>query len=197
MEFYVNGSKLDITLEDERTVGDVLRSFEAECARSKATTVSILVDGSQVLATNFDLVAARPLEEHTKFELGTVSQDEVRAAFRQQAERSRAVAAALVQVPAQLQGGKDKEANAAIEGFTDLIDDICHTYTLSTLFPELHETLSVGGKKLSEFFEDISAVLADFEQALKTKDTVLVGDLAEYEISPRLVAFADTMEQQQ
>ena len=197
MEFYVNGSKLDITLEDERTVGDVLRSFEAECARSKATTVSILVDGSQVLATNFDLVAARPLEEHTKFELGTVSQDEVRAAFRQQAERSRAVAAALVQVPAQLQGGKDKEANAAIEGFTDLIDDICHTYTLSTLFPELHETLSVGDKKLSEFFEDISAVLADFEQALKTKDTVLVGDLAEYEISPRLVAFADTMEQQQ
>ena len=196
MEVYVNGNKIDITLEDEKTVGDVLRSFEEECARNKATTVSIFVDGSQVLATNFDIIAAKPLEAQTKFELGIITQTEVLDAFKQEAAKSRDVAAALEQVPVQLQGGKDKEANATIQAFTDLIDDICHTYTLSTLFPELHDAFSINGKKLANFFEDISAVLSDFEQALASKDTVLIGDLAEYEISPRLTAFAEAMEQQ-
>ena len=30
MNFYVNGNKLDITLENEKTVGDVLKGFEEE-----------------------------------------------------------------------------------------------------------------------------------------------------------------------
>ena len=32
MELYVNGSKLDIQLENEKTVGEVLASFEKQLA---------------------------------------------------------------------------------------------------------------------------------------------------------------------
>ena len=38
MEFYVNGTKIDVELENEKTIGDVLRGFEEECAKSNATT---------------------------------------------------------------------------------------------------------------------------------------------------------------
>ena len=34
MEFYVNGTKIDVELENEKTIGDVLRGFEEECAKS-------------------------------------------------------------------------------------------------------------------------------------------------------------------
>ena len=30
MDFYVNGEKIDVKLEDEKTIGDVLKSFEVK-----------------------------------------------------------------------------------------------------------------------------------------------------------------------
>ena len=50
MDLYINGQKLDITLEDEKTVGDVLRSFEKTAAQNKCATVGIQIDGKQVNA---------------------------------------------------------------------------------------------------------------------------------------------------
>ena len=196
MEFYVNGNKIDITIENEKTIGDVLRSFEEECAKHDATTITIFVDETQVLATNFDMIASQPLKDDTKIELGVVSQADVIDALKQEAAQSRSVAEAFEQLPMLFQSNKDKEANDVIKTFTDLFDSICHTYSLSTLFPDLHTKIVIDGKNFAEFFTDISSVLPEFEQALKAKDTVLVGDLAEYELSPRLIAFADTMEQQ-
>ena len=35
MELFVNGEKIDITLEDEKTVGEVLKSFEKEAEKAK------------------------------------------------------------------------------------------------------------------------------------------------------------------
>ena len=43
MELFVNGEKIDITLEDEKTVGEVLKSFEKEAEKSEATTIGILI----------------------------------------------------------------------------------------------------------------------------------------------------------
>ena len=34
MDFYVNGDKIDVQLEDEKTVGDVLKSFEITCEQN-------------------------------------------------------------------------------------------------------------------------------------------------------------------
>ena len=51
----------------------------------------------------------------------------------------------------------------------------------------------MDGKDLSDFFEDFYGILKDFEQALSEKDTVTVGDLAEYEISPRLQQIIDSL----
>ena len=46
----------------------------------------------------------------------------------------------------------------------------------------------------SDFFADFQPILKDFEDALKNNDTVTVGDLAEYEICPRLISIAETLE---
>ena len=61
-----------------------------------------------------------------------------------------------------------------------------HAATLSALFPETYSKLLIDGKEIGTFFSEFAPVLSDFEKALETKDTVTVGDLAEYEISPRL-----------
>ena len=41
-------------------------------------------------------------------------------------------------------------------------------------------------QKISDFLADFAPILSDFENAFKDKDTVLIGDLSEYEIAPRI-----------
>ena len=46
-----------------------------------------------------------------------------------------------------------------------------------------------------DFFKEFSPILEDFEQALKSNDTVTVGDLSEYEICPRLLDISKSLEE--
>ena len=48
--FYINGQQVDVQLEDEQTIGDVLKSFEATCEENKAAVIGITVDGKQITA---------------------------------------------------------------------------------------------------------------------------------------------------
>ena len=97
-------------------------------------------------------------------------------------------------VPLALQTGKDNEANGDIKILANAVEDFCHTATFASLFEEF-SLIRVEEKPLSEFFADFSPILEDFEEALKTGDTVGIGDLAEYEICPRLKSLADALEE--
>lgn len=194
MEIYVNGSKIDAHLEDEKTIGDVLKSFEAECARSKATTVNIKIDDRNISPDEFDRVILQELEENTKIEFTVVTEENVVNAFQKKHVSCLEMAEKIKLLAGYFQSGKDKEANAIITELADLIDDICHCTSLSALFPDRFGNMKVDGKTLSEFFEDFTGILKDFENAIESKDTVLMGDLGEYEISPRLEQLAKTLE---
>ncbi len=193
MNVTVNGNAVDITLEDERTVGDVLRGLETAFAQNNATTIGITLNGTSISADAFDAAAQTPLADDTAIDVTVVSEDDIKAAFAAEAETSRVIAAKLEQIPVQLQSGKDKDANAIISQLADLVDSVCHTASLAALFPSIFEKLSIAGKSVSEFFAEFSDILNNFRQALEDKDNVLIGDLAEYEISPRLTALADAI----
>ncbi|WP_294427705.1 hypothetical protein [uncultured Treponema sp.] len=195
MEFYVNNEKLDIVLEDEKTVGDVLKAFETECAKNNATTVNITLNGKNIGADEFDSIFNEPLEDDTKLELIIVSQSEIIDSFNRQIKDCEILSNELLELPVKLQSGKDQEATGLIAKFADFIEKFCHTTTLSALFPSVYEKLKIDGKGVNEFFQEFSQILSDFEQAIVTKDTVLMGDLAEYELSPRLQAITQTIKE--
>ena len=56
-------------------------------------------------------------------------------------------------------------------------------------------TIKDVGKYFADFFEDFSPILHDFEDAMKNNDTVLIGDLSEYEICPRLKSISEALKQ--
>ena len=194
MELFVNGSKLDIQLENEKTVGDVLKSFEEQSSKEGIATVNIIVDGKNITADLFDETAKKELTDSTKIELGVVSKEAIKNSFKQQKAGAKALSEDLKTISVKFQSSKDAEANAIIANLADYIDGICHTASLSMLFPEDFGSIKIDGKTFNEFFADLSSILPDFEQAIKNKDTVLIGDLAEYEISPRLDQLAASLE---
>ncbi len=193
MELIVNGQKLDITLENERTVGEVLKAFEEEAARNQATTVGITLNGKDVSAEDFEKAIATPLSDDTKIELSVVSQKEIKEAFQKSADHFTELSQKLSDVSLLLQSGKDKEASAIITELAAEVEAFCHSATLSALFPETYKSVSIEGKDIGSFFEELAPILSDFENALADKDTVTLGDLSEYEIAPRLTSLSDAI----
>lgn len=195
MDFYVNGEKIDITIESEKTVSDILKSFEAEAAKNEATTIGIKVNGEKIPAEEFDSLMHKPLEETQSIELNVLSKASLIDALKSSKSAFVELEGKLKEVPVLLQGGKEKEANAIIADFANNIDEFCHNVTMSALFPELYSSILIDGKAVSDFFEEFAPIIADFEQSMQTKDIVTSGDLCEYEIAPRLGIIAAAIDQ--
>ena len=194
MEFYVNGEKIDITLENEKTIRDVLKSFEEEAAKNDATTIGIKINGESVPAEKFEETVTQEIQDNTKIELNVLSKANLLDRLATSKARFNELSGKMSDVPVALQSGKDKEANTLIAVLADAIDEFCHTATLCALFPELYNALIIDGKSITDFFEEFAPIVADFEQSLETKDTVTSGDLCEYEIAPRLTSIAKSIE---
>ncbi len=193
MEFYINDEKIDITLDEEKTVGDVLKSFETTCEQNDSAVIGIRINGKQITAELFDEYAKKALENNMKFEFSVVTRQNIKDAFKNLSELFRRLSEKMQTIPVELQSGKAKEANESILALADSIDEFCHIATLASLFQDYTE-VKIEDKPFSEFFKEFSPVLSDFEDALKNNDTVSVGDLAEYEICPRLISIAKTLE---
>lgn len=182
----VNGQDIDVTLEDEKTVGDVLKSFEDEAAQNDATTVKIVLDGETVSPDCFDAILDKPLVDDTSLELTVLTKAQVVASLKDISGQIQQLK--LEEIPVLLQGGRDKEAAAIIESLASGCDAFFHTATMSSLFPDVYGKLSIDGADFIDFFKEFLPILSDFKDAMEGNDTVTVGDLAEYEIEPRLKA---------
>lgn len=190
MNFYVNGNKLDITLENEKTVGDVLKSFEEEAEKNDATTVSIELNGNVIDAEKLDEAFSQELRKSTDLRLQVISKNDITQNFAINAENFMKISEGLQNISVLLQSGKEKDANEIIENLANEIDRFCHTATLSALFPDTYRKIIIDGNDLGTFFGEFTPIFKDFKDAMEAKDTVTVADLAEYEISPRLEQIA-------
>jgi hypothetical protein len=46
--------------------------------------------------------------------------------------------------------------------------------------------LTVGGMSLQDFYQELNGILDELLEAFDANDSVLIGDLMEYEVAPRL-----------
>jgi hypothetical protein len=97
------------------------------------------------------------------------------AALAKAAEPVARLVPGLAEVAVQLQTGRDREAMATVTGLCDAIQ------RLLPLVPFLPRD---GARE--RLIVDLNATLRDLLAAFEAKDTVLIGDLAEYEVAPRL-----------
>ncbi len=195
ISFYINGEPVEVQLEGEETIGDVLKSFEMTCEENAAAVIGITVDGTTITADTFDAEAGKPLGADTKFEFSVVTKDSIKQSFAALSQLFAELSEQMENVPVALQSGKNKEVSESIKKVADSIDNFCHIAALATLFPKDFSNTKIEGKDFSDFFQEFSPVLVDFEQALANNDTVLIGDLSEYEICPRLKAISTALTQ--
>jgi len=193
VEFFINGQNVEVQIEDEQTVGDVLKSFEKTCEENEAAVIGITVDGKQITADIFDEESSKELGKNTKFEFSVVTKGSIQEAFENLSVLFTSLSEKMEQVPVALQNGQNAEVVESIKNLADHIDEFCHVATLASLFPDTFKEITINGMNFKDFFADFSQILLDFEQALQNNDTVLIGDLSEYEICPRLTAISQAL----
>ena len=195
IEFFINGQKIDVKIEEEKTIGDVLKSFEATCEENQAAVIGIEVDDKTVTAEIFDDISKNALTDNTKFNFTIVTIADIKASFDKLSQLFEELSKQMEQVPADLQNGKNIEVSNSIKSLADSIEQFCHVANLATLFPEEFKNTQIDGHDFKEFFTDFSQILKDFEEALQNNDSVMIGDLSEYEICPRLQAISKALKE--
>jgi hypothetical protein len=94
-----------------------------------------------------------------------------------------AVKPALENVPVLLQSGKDREAMQSILSYTEL------ALKAIRILSSKHE----GQEACEDFCREFNGILNELTGAFEARDSVLIGDLFEYEIAPRTDRLADLL----
>jgi hypothetical protein len=267
MNISIDGKQADITLEQEKTVGDVLSALEDWLRGSGYRLSGIRVDGERVgeesLARFFDrdlstvenlelwtsswvehavqsvvslYEALRELEDsayperealrvrwtalpEARFlnveipELWTLAEKtfageglnptelrnllEERLRELENPRRELTAAGALVEalvqrlrdLPLDIQTGKDRRAAETMGIFSTLAEKLVRLFNLLKIEGLLPENIMVGEAPVLDYIGEFDSTLRDLIRAYEERDTVLVGDLAEYELAPRLLQF--------
>ncbi|OJF77575.1 MAG: hypothetical protein BKP49_00920 [Treponema sp. CETP13] len=186
MDLFINGIKIDAQIENEKTLQEVLSYFEEEGIKNNATIVKIIVNGKEISAEELDSEFGKPLTEIETLEISTICENDIVTAMKNFAIQLSTVCTGLEQIPINLQTNQDAQVNTVISSFANSFDTLCHLISLTALFPERFDAFRIDEMDINQYLKDFSPMLKEFENALKDKDTVLIGDLAEYEIMPRL-----------
>jgi pyruvate/2-oxoglutarate dehydrogenase complex dihydrolipoamide acyltransferase (E2) component len=102
-------------------------------------------------------------------------------------------ASELAEIPVLLQTGKENQAMKTVLFFIEIFNKVIR------IIPELRRsgidtaTIDVDGAPMPKFYGSLNDVLRQLTDAFEHKDAVLIGDLAEYEILPRMKSFFAAM----
>ncbi len=86
-----------------------------------------------------------------------------------------------------LQTGKDKEAFNAVLAFIELSQTVVRVLSILKDINNLDfSSITLGDENLDSFYTGFNSVLKELAEAFDSSDTVLIGDLLEYEIVPKI-----------
>ncbi|MDR0639760.1 MAG: hypothetical protein LBG27_12820 [Spirochaetaceae bacterium] len=267
MTIYIDGNALDVTLENEQTVGDLFASLETWLSQTGFRCTAFALDGKNIHAGEVEKAFSTGIDDVARIDIQTTSvaqlyadtlldtaffltqysgvdtgengKDEIVRAWNESggrsflfenypgfakkiddylvreqgdgaklgeeiAERLREITdpkAALLSMKEKIYGitvrlevlslnmqmGKDREATETVYDFSEIAEKL---FRIIQLMP-----LAVGGTEDVNFFEEFTGVLKEFFHAYQAQDSVLAGDLAEYEVSPRLLELYDRLKE--
>ncbi|MGI5075497.1 hypothetical protein E4N71_08630 [Treponema vincentii] len=179
----INGEELSYTLENEKTLGEVLGSIEEACCREHETIVQISVDGKELTSQELDLLFTQPVDTDITIELSTFSGAEIRNYMKGLMKELSGYAEEFEQIPVYMQTGKDVQVLNLLGTFSEKLNELYRSLLLSDV-TELPIDIQIEEKSIHEYQKDITALLHDIVSSIEEKDIIQVGDLAEYELAP-------------
>jgi hypothetical protein len=96
------------------------------------------------------------------------------------------VSGRLEELPLDIQTGRDRRAVETVQYFSGIAGKVFRIFNLLKTGGFPVDEIIVAEMPVSDYVGQFSGALRELLEAYEQKDTVLVGDLAEYELAPRL-----------
>ena len=160
---------------------------------SESRLACIERNGKQIPADELDSFFPLELTALNTINLTTVAASDIIAGLQDVRKNALNLIGAMQEIPLLLQKNQDTEANKIIANFADFFDFFCHIITLSQLFPEKFNQV-ISTETISTLLNELLPIIEEFKNALEQKDTILIGDLSEYEIVPHLEKISTLLE---
>lgn len=186
MDILINDKKIDFTIENEKNLGEILGAVESACEGAGMTITAIRVDGTTINASELDSLFLKGIGDIRSIELDTINAEDIMAMMRDYGLKMGDFVKQLRDIPLLLQTGKDLSVLETIHRFSVDLQGFYQLLPLIALTGISPERSSVDGIPFSAYPAELAPVLGELITALETKDTVLAGDLSEYELAPRI-----------
>lgn len=193
MDILIDGKIIENTYTEIKTLGEVLGYIEAECEKNKKTITTILVNNESVLAENLDSFFSKEIKDFNKIELFTTSAPQILEMLYAIGNNLLLIAENFKEIPIQLQTKKDEEALKTIGAFSEQMGGI---QKIIPLFSSLHaenKEIIQELQSISVFISEMTPLLETFLKGLYDKDSITVGDIAEYELAPMIEQLAHNL----
>lgn len=195
MKIYINDNELDFTLENEKTCGDVLNQIQIQFEKDNATIIGININGKNISVEEIDSLSQVGIEDVEIIKIIAVSAEHIKETLIALSYNFDKINQGFEDFPVLLQGNNMVKVSEVLKNFADDFDLLCRTVSLTALFPEYFADIKIEENSLVDFIKEFSPFLEDFENAIKENDTVTIGDIAEYEIKPRLESYCNIMKE--
>jgi hypothetical protein len=103
------------------------------------------------------------------------------------------VAGRLEDLPLDIQTGKDSRAAETAALFSATAEKLFRLYRILKIRGGDFSGIELNSVPLETFLEEFDGAVKEMLAAYQSRDLVLVGDLAEYELAPRLRSFQDAL----
>lgn len=190
MHITINNQSLNFTLETEKTLADLLGSFQKSFEENKAALIGLSIDNMQLSPNDLEAFMEKNLDEIESLALETVLLSDIKEVLKSFIEQLESLSLQFEDIGFLYQSNKNMEVSQIITHFAEFFNTFSQTISLLSLFPLFFNKAKIEDQNILEYLNNFSKILIEFEEALKNGDRVLVGDLAEYELSPVLKSFA-------
>ena len=96
------------------------------------------------------------------------------------------ICARLEELPLDIQTGKDARAAETVRTFSGVAEKVFRIFNILKMEGFPVGDIAVGDMPVTAYIAEFSTALRELLAAYEQHDTVLIGDLAEYEMAPRL-----------
>jgi len=96
------------------------------------------------------------------------------------------IAGRLEALSLDMQTGREKRASETVQLFSGMGEKLLRIFFIFESEGLNPEIFAIDGLPVKTFLDEFNAALKELSAAYENKDTVLAGDIAEYELAPRL-----------
>ncbi len=198
MKVVLDDHSLDITVKEDTNLEQLLIAIQEQLRKqgSSKLVVDVRIDGEEVFNSQNDM-SLISLDGVDRVDITTdnviATAEKGLNAIRKQLPQ---LADAMSNIASLLQEGRREEA---LDTFSQVCNDwrkiIQFFDSLSTVFQLDYNSISVNGKTFDAINAELLGLLGDTKTAISNDDLVMLSDLVEYELAPKMSEEVEIVDQ--